>query len=102
MRIMSQSSQFVLEAFCYGGLSKTYPGAVASTCEKLDPRASWKMRTLGSILLHEFTHYGNLVAPLVGASTDDLAYGPYSCHRMDKTNALHNSDSHAWMALEYY
>jgi hypothetical protein len=43
-----------------------------------------------------------MVAPLIGASTDDLAYGPYNCQRMDKANALHNADRYAWMALEYY
>ena len=43
-----------------------------------------------------------MVAPFLGSETDDLAYGPYNCRRMDKAKALHNADSYAWMALEYY
>ena len=73
-----------------------------STREGLLEPAWRDWEVLGSILLHESTHYRNLVAPFLGSETDDLAYGPYNCRRMDKANALHNADSYAWMALEYY
>lgn len=33
-----------------------------------------KMETLGSILLHEYNHYTNLVAPSLSKQTDDPAY----------------------------
>ena len=48
-------------ALAHRGIKKGYdkffpPGPKAVTCDTLDKRASWKMETLGSILLHEYTY----------------------------------------------
>jgi len=40
-------------------------------------RVSWRMETMGSILLHEYTHFTALVAPPLAKESDDDAYGPW-------------------------
>lgn len=99
-------------AFTHGGIGKGYGllpiwpfGVPAVACGNFDPEVSWKMDTLGATLLHEYTHYLNLVGPPGGAGplpreTDDIAYGPYNVRNMDKTQATKNGDSYNWFATE--
>lgn len=59
---------------------------------------------LGSILLHEYTHWDHLAMPPLGArtSTYDHAYNPINTRALDKTKAIYNADSYAWFANEYF
>ncbi|KAJ5205279.1 hypothetical protein N7491_004098 [Penicillium cf. griseofulvum] len=86
--------------FGHGGIAKGYDGVPKVVCENFDPRMSWKMETLGSILLHEYTHYTNLVAPPLDKETDDLAYGVSGVRAYDKSLATNNADSYSWFAVE--
>jgi hypothetical protein len=61
----------------HGGLSKDYDGVKAISCSEFDSRVSWKMESLGSIFVHEFTHYDLLMKGILPQGTDDVAYGPY-------------------------
>jgi hypothetical protein len=75
------------------------------TCGGLDLRVSRKMRTLGSNLLHEFTHASFLVMPpliYVAKGMEDHEYGAHSCQALDKKKALYNADSYAWLAMEIF
>jgi hypothetical protein len=75
------------------------------TCGDLDLRVSRKMRTLGSILLHDFTHAGLLVMPPLAYDVEGLqdhVYGAHSCQGLDKKLALYNADSYAWLAMEIF
>lgn len=89
-------------AFGHGGIGKGYGnGSVpAGECGFFDPRVSWKMETLGSILLHEYTHWLKLVSPPLSKETDDIAYGPTGVRAMDKSQATNNADSYSWFATE--
>jgi len=86
--------------FKHGGISDGYDGVDAVVCDNLDDRVSWKMETLGSILLHEYTHFYNLVVPPLSKETDDPAYGPFGTRNMDKSDATNNADSYSWLANE--
>jgi hypothetical protein len=86
--------------FGHGGIGKGYTDVETVRCERFDDRVSWKMETLGSILLHEYTHFYNLVVPPLKKETDDVAYGPYDSRNMDKSQATNNADSYSWFAVE--
>lgn len=86
--------------FGHGGIAKGYDGVDKVVCENFDPRMSWKMETLGSILLHEYTHYTKLVAPPLTKETDDPAYGVSGARAYDKSLATNNADSYSWFAIE--
>lgn len=42
--------------FGHGGIAKEYDGVPSIDCEYMGERVSWKMDTMGSILLHEYTY----------------------------------------------
>jgi hypothetical protein len=86
--------------FGHGGIAKGYSGVKEVECGGLDPRISWKMETLGSILLHEYTHFLKLVSPPLAKETDDVAYTPSRTRALDKTKATNNADSYSWFATE--
>ncbi|KAI9667809.1 MAG: hypothetical protein M1821_000628 [Bathelium mastoideum] len=86
--------------FGHGGIGKSYETVAAVSCGNFDPRVSWKMETLGSILLHEYTHWTKLMAPPLSKETDDDAYGPYGVRQMNKKDATNNADSYSWFATE--
>ena len=88
--------------FGHGGIGKGYNNVKAVGCDGFDDRVSWKMETLGSILLHEYTHWEKLVAPPLSEETDDLAggYGPAGVRSLDKSKATNNADSYSWFATE--
>lgn len=86
--------------FGHGGIGKGYTNVDTVECGRFDDRVSWKMETLGSILLHEYTHFYNLVVPPLSKETDDPAYGVYDSRHMDKDEATNNADSYSWLATE--
>lgn len=88
-------------ALGHGGIGKSYGNVPKVTCASLDPRVSWRMDTLGSVLLHEYTHWEKLVVPPLTSETDDLSYGPYEVRfDLDKDKATNNADSYTWLANE--
>lgn len=89
-------------ALGHGGIAKSYGTIPAVTCANFDSRISWKMETLGSVLLHEYTHWLKLVAPPLSKETDDVddGYGPADVRALDKTLATNNADSYSWFATE--
>lgn len=90
--------------FGHGGIYKKYkkPKVSSVECFGLGPRVSWKMETLGSILLHEYTHWTKFIVPPMGAETKDYAYGPKGARDLDKVKAVYNADSYSWLANEYF
>jgi hypothetical protein len=104
-------------AFAKGTLGKNERANVPKvTCSTCYPRVSYKMETLGYVLLHEYTHWEMLMSPVMRpfnllAATDvvgkdkKLAYGPWRVLRLredDKIAARRNADSCAWLATEAY
>jgi hypothetical protein len=59
--------------FSHGRIAKGYDGVYEVLCENFDPYMSWKIETLGSIVLYEYTLYTNLIAPPLSKETDDPA-----------------------------
>lgn len=59
-------------------------GPAKRVCADLDPRTSWKMLTIGGILVHEYTHFESLVVPPLQQEAVDVSpnfqfiYGPIS------------------------
>jgi hypothetical protein len=88
--------------FGHGGLSKDYNGVKAISCSEFDSRVSWKMESLGSILVHEYTHYDLLMKDILPEGTDDVAYGPYLSQQLNREQALRNADSYSWFANELH
>lgn len=86
--------------FGHGGIGKGYTNVDTVECGRFDDRVSWKTETLGSILLHEYIHFYNLVVPPLSKETDDPAYGVYDSRHMDKDEATNNADSYSWFATE--
>lgn len=89
--------------FDHGGINKGYHCVGEVSTDYLDDRVSWKMETLGSVLLHEFTHYKNLVVPPLSKETDDDHYCLVGSRDIqDKKEALNNADSYSWYANELF
>lgn len=84
-------------AFQYGGIVQEYPGVVKVTCDNIGTAASTKMETLGSLLLHEFTHFTYLVNPPLDSRTLDYAYGS-QVQNIEKSEAKYNAESYSWYA----
>nr|OQO27819.1 hypothetical protein B0A51_04654 [Rachicladosporium sp. CCFEE 5018] len=92
-------------AFTHGGIGKGY-GSIplfnvpAVACGNFDERVSWKMDTLGSTLLREYTHWARLVAPPLLTGTKDYGYGAWKCQGLNRVEAARNADSYSWVATE--
>lgn len=88
--------------FGHGGIAKGYGTVPVIDCAYIGDRLNWKMDTMGSILLHEYTHYTDLVAPPLPKETDDDDddYGPTGTRNIDKDIATNNADSYSWFANE--
>lgn len=94
-------------AFKHGGIGKGYgilPRVRAVECSNFanPAQVSWRMDTLGALILHEYTHYRLLVAPPLAKETTDeeYGYGSYNTRQLPKSLALYNADSYSWMATE--
>ena len=87
--------------FDHGGLGKGYPGVATVDCDFVkmnNGRVSWRMDTLGSIILHEYTHFGALVVPILAQETADPGYGPWKVRGndgFDLSMATNNGDRYA-------
>ncbi|KAJ5375710.1 hypothetical protein N7517_007716 [Penicillium concentricum] len=83
------------DGFSHGGITKGYIRFSEVVCEKFDPRMSWKMEMLGSILLHGYTYYTKLVVSSLTKEIDDPAYGVSGARVNDKSLATNNADSYS-------
>ena len=88
-----------------------YPGVLAMTCDRCYPRISFRMRNIGMIMLHEYTHWEKLVSPVMKPnfnvkSTSDRADGCFKTRLenkyVDGKKARSNADSYAWFANELW
>jgi len=86
--------------FGHGGIGKGYGSVPVIDCNYIGDTVNWKMDTMGSILLHEYTHYKDLVAPPLPKETDDDEYGPTDSRGIDKNIATNNADNYSWFANE--
>jgi len=86
--------------FGHGGINKGYNNVPEINCAYIGDRVNWRMDTMGSILLHEYTHFKNLVSPPLSKETDDDEYGPTGVRGMNKNKATNNADSYSWFANE--
>lgn len=94
--------------FGHGGIGKGYEDVDAITCQYFtqdSTRVNWRMQTLGSIFLHEYTHFQSLVVPPLSAGTTDYeenpeGVGPYASRNLDHSFSLSNADSYTWMTTE--
>lgn len=87
----------------HGGIRKGYSGVHAIDCGYLENKVSWKMETMGSIILHELTHWKKLVSPPLKKETDDDEnyYGPKGSRDLpNKAEATNIADQYSWFAAE--
>lgn len=99
-------------AFKHGAIDHTFKDVADINCKTLGSRVSWHMETLGSILLHEYTHWKHLMSPLFadtkfGATIDDpeLGYGPVSVVKLAKkspSTARNNAENYSWLANDLF
>lgn len=78
-------------------------GARQVTCDALGRRVSVIMETRGQTLLHEYTHFQDMMTSVFGSDvkrTSDIAYGYADCRNLDKKLATKNADSYASFASE--
>ncbi|KAF2239302.1 hypothetical protein EV356DRAFT_169743 [Viridothelium virens] len=88
------------DGFGHGGIGKGYETVEAVKCENIGPTVYGKMETMGLYMMHEYTHWKNLVAPPLGKETSDEAYRPNGVRNLTKKKAKRNADSYAWFATE--
>ncbi|KAJ5908336.1 hypothetical protein N7495_001018 [Penicillium taxi] len=89
----------------YGGIEKDYTGAPAVTCDSIGDTMSNRMATMGSTLLHEYTHWQSLMVPPLDMATTDMpnAYGAWGAsHVQPKTDAIYNADTYSHYAMEVF
>ncbi|KAL8686037.1 MAG: hypothetical protein Q9218_007391 [Villophora microphyllina] len=60
------------------------------------------MTTLGSVLMHEYTHWDTLLHDVVGAEIDDRANGPTQVFAMNQKYGKVNADSYTFYSLELF
>lgn len=58
-----------------GGPNREWPGIPTPKCSNIANRVSPRMDTLGSSLLHEYTHVDELVQPLLCEHVEDHEFG---------------------------
>lgn len=83
-----------------GGKGKEWPGTANRKCSNIGDRVSEYMLTLGTVMLHEYTHAPDLVQPPLDEETDDLAYSFYDSRNLKKDLAKGNADNYALFAIE--
>lgn len=78
------------------------------TCDDLGHRLSRRIGTMGTELLHEYTHNPQIVSPIIGAglplavATEDHVYGFEKTRSLSKDLATTNADSYALFANEMF
>ena len=94
---------FFIYGTIQGGPNREWPGIPTAKCSNIAYRASHKMDTLGSFLLHEYTHVDEIVQPLLCEHVGDYEYGYYDTRELALTEpelTKHNADSYASFAAE--
>lgn len=78
------------------------------TCDDIDHRLSRRMRTMGTELLHEYTHNPKIVSTIIApghpqaVATEDHVYGFEKSRSLNKDLATTNADSYALFANEMF
>ena len=89
-----------------GGIEKGYGSGSSRIhqvdCNTIGSLISDDMETLGSVFIHEFTHWESLISPPLKSITDDHGYGTYDAFTLDKSKSLSNADNYAWFANEVF
>ncbi|KAJ5887384.1 hypothetical protein N7495_007425 [Penicillium taxi] len=85
-----------------GNIDKGYDDIPAVTCDNIGDTVGSKMDTLGSTILHEYTHWKDLVVPPLDASTQDYAYGAYASQHLDNKKKIMNAENYNWFATEVF
>jgi hypothetical protein len=96
-------SPFFKQGTFQGGPDREWPGIPTPKCSNVGSRVSTKMDTLGSFLLHEYTHVDELVQPPLCEHVEDREYGYYDTRELALTEpdlTKHNADSYAAFATE--
>lgn len=86
-----------------GGPNREWSGVLTPKCSNIAYRVSKKMDTLGSSLLHEYTHVDEFVQSLLSEHVEDEAYGYHDTREYaltDPAETKHNADSYASFATE--
>jgi hypothetical protein len=83
-----------------GGKGKEWPDTANRKCSNIGDRVSEYMLTLGTVMLHDYTHADDLVVPPLKEETDDLAYSFYDARNLKKDLATRNADNFALFAIE--
>ena len=91
---------FFLFGTIKGGKGKEWPGTAKRKCDNIGDRVSEYMLTLGTVMLHEYTHAPDLVQPPLDEETDDHAYSFYDSRNLRKDMAKNNADSYSLFAIE--
>jgi hypothetical protein len=89
--------------FDYGTIEggKVWPHAKKRKCSNIGDRVSRYMLTLGSVMLHEYTHASELVQPPLEGPVIDHVYSFYKSRNLkDKELAKSNADNYASFAIE--
>ncbi|KAF3767121.1 hypothetical protein M406DRAFT_328222 [Cryphonectria parasitica EP155] len=80
------------------------------SCEELDEEVGGEMMVLGSVLLHEYTHFKLIGEPAIGQHITDvkdkndkaIGYGALATRKLTDAQKTINADNYHWLALEYY
>jgi hypothetical protein len=92
--------QFFRYGTINGGPGREWTGKLVRTCDTIGTRVSRLMWTLGHFMMHEYTHYIEIVQPVLGDATVDLAYQFFANQNLDKAQTTKNADSYANFATE--
>jgi hypothetical protein len=95
------------EGFELGAINHNFPGVEGVTCGVIWPRISRMMQTSGSVLLHQYLYWGELVSPVLWEAfgekhVRDVDIGCWEVRKIDKKLAMVNADSYVWLALELF
>jgi hypothetical protein len=86
-----------------GGLGREWP-SVGHTpkCINIGNRLNHYMYTMATTLLHEYTHFVDILDPVLGERTKDHenGYGFYSSRKLDKALSTMSAESYAVFATE--
>ncbi|KAJ5601370.1 hypothetical protein N7510_010904 [Penicillium lagena] len=86
-----------------GGIDKAYDNVAAVTCDTVGDILTKKMDTMGSTILHEYTHFTKLVVPPLASATEDHENKLHQLHVIAKTGlAVENAESYTQFANEAF
>lgn len=79
-------------------------------CENLISKISARKRFLGSVLLHEYTHFDLIGKAAVGEHITDaknakgefIGWGPQDSRKLTDAEKLINAENYTWLAFAHY